>query len=96
MVIRSGFGSGDVPAAVHLSIDAALCPALQRCRFCPAPERLAAAGCVRGDAGSAFLLWMGSLKFTSVASSTMIMALEPVFIMLGAYLLYKEKTACPP
>ncbi|UQZ37050.1 EamA family transporter [Paenibacillus sp. PK3_47] len=39
-----------------------------------------------------FLLWMGSLKFTSVASSTMIMALEPVFIMLGAYLLYKERS----
>lgn len=36
---------------------------------------------------------MGSLKFTSVASSTMIMALEPVFIMLGAYLLYKEKSS---
>lgn len=40
-----------------------------------------------------FLLWMGSLKFTSVASSTMIMALEPVFIMLGAYVLYKEKSS---
>ncbi|WP_208619474.1 DMT family transporter [Paenibacillus helianthi] len=39
-----------------------------------------------------FLLWMGSLKYTSVASSTMIMALEPVFIMLGAYILYKEKS----
>ncbi|WP_019910840.1 DMT family transporter [Paenibacillus sp. HW567] len=38
-----------------------------------------------------FLLWMGSLKYTSVASSTMIMALEPVFIMLGAYILYKER-----
>lgn len=39
-----------------------------------------------------FLLWMGSLKYTSVASSTMIMALEPVFIMLGAYILYKERS----
>ncbi|CAM4236157.1 DMT family transporter [Paenibacillus typhae] len=39
-----------------------------------------------------FLLWMGSLKFTSVASSTMIMALEPVFIMIGSYVLYKEKS----
>ncbi|SET29160.1 DMT family transporter [Paenibacillus sp. NFR01] len=39
-----------------------------------------------------FLLWMGSLKYTSVASSTMIMALEPAFIMLGAYVLYKEKS----
>jgi drug/metabolite transporter (DMT)-like permease len=40
-----------------------------------------------------FLLWMGSLKYTSVASSTMIMALEPVFIMVGVYFLYKERTA---
>ncbi|WP_209443630.1 DMT family transporter [Paenibacillus camerounensis] len=39
-----------------------------------------------------FLLWMGSLKFTSVASSTMIMALEPVFIMIGSYVLYKERS----
>ncbi|CQR56111.1 DMT family transporter [Paenibacillus riograndensis] len=39
-----------------------------------------------------FLLWMGSLKYTSVASSTMIMALEPVFIMLGAYILYKDRS----
>ncbi|MCE3201213.1 DMT family transporter [Paenibacillus sonchi] len=39
-----------------------------------------------------FLLWMGSLKYTSVASSTMIMALEPVFIMLGAYMLYKDRS----
>ena len=40
-----------------------------------------------------FLLWMGSLNFTSVASSTMIMALEPLFIMLGAYILYKERNS---
>ncbi|AKG34710.1 DMT family transporter [Paenibacillus durus] len=40
-----------------------------------------------------FLLWMGSLEYTSVASSTMIMALEPVFIMIGSYILYKERSA---
>ncbi|MEK3904894.1 MULTISPECIES: DMT family transporter [unclassified Paenibacillus] len=40
-----------------------------------------------------FLLWMGSLNYTSVASSTMIMALEPLFIMLGAYILYKERNS---
>lgn len=39
-----------------------------------------------------FLLWMGSLKYTSVASSTMIMSLEPVFIMAGSYILYKERS----
>ncbi|KAA9004164.1 DMT family transporter [Paenibacillus spiritus] len=39
-----------------------------------------------------FLLWMGSLRYTSVASSTMILALEPLFIMIGAYVWYKERT----
>ncbi len=40
-----------------------------------------------------FLLWMGSLKLTSVSSSTIILSLEPVFIVLGAYLVYKERTS---
>ncbi|WP_238651694.1 DMT family transporter [Paenibacillus piscarius] len=40
-----------------------------------------------------FLLWMGSLNYTSVASSTMIMALEPLFIMIGAYILFKERNS---
>lgn len=56
-------------------------------------KRLANAHPLRRNACAALLLWMGSLKYTSVASSTMIMALEPVFIMLGVYFLYKEKTA---
>jgi drug/metabolite transporter (DMT)-like permease len=38
-----------------------------------------------------FLLWMGSLKYTTVASSTIILALEPVFIWCGAYFLFKER-----
>lgn len=38
-----------------------------------------------------FLLWMGSLKYTTVSSSTIILALEPVFIWIGAYILFKEK-----
>ncbi|WP_152402509.1 DMT family transporter [Paenibacillus cellulositrophicus] len=40
-----------------------------------------------------FLLWMGSLKLTSVSSSTIILALEPVFIVIGAFFFYKEKTS---
>lgn len=40
-----------------------------------------------------FLLWMGSLQWTSVASSTIILALQPVFVMIGAYILFKEKTS---
>ncbi|MGF7050293.1 drug/metabolite transporter (DMT)-like permease [Paenibacillus sp. DS2015] len=38
-----------------------------------------------------FLLWMGSLKYTTVSSSTIILALEPVFIWIGAYILFKER-----
>lgn len=39
-----------------------------------------------------FLLWMSSLVYTSVASSTMIMALEPLFIMAGAFVFFRERT----
>ncbi|MFC5701147.1 DMT family transporter [Cohnella faecalis] len=39
-----------------------------------------------------FLLWMASLNYTSIASSTIILALEPVFVMIGAYFAFREKT----
>ncbi|WP_166246109.1 DMT family transporter [Paenibacillus turpanensis] len=42
--------------------------------------------------GLHFLLWMGSLRFTTVASSTVLMTLEPVLVMAGAYFLYRERT----
>ncbi|WNB90195.1 DMT family transporter [Bacillus sp. NEB1478] len=42
-----------------------------------------------------FLFWMGSLKLTTVASSTILLSLQPVFVMVGAYLLFKEKTTKP-
>jgi len=38
-----------------------------------------------------FLLWMASLNYTSIASSTIILTLEPVFVMIGAYLAFKDK-----
>lgn len=38
-----------------------------------------------------FLFWMSSLRLTSVASSTIIMALEPLFVMVGAFFVFKEK-----
>ncbi|RKP58026.1 DMT family transporter [Cohnella endophytica] len=38
-----------------------------------------------------FLLWMESLNYTSIASSTIILALEPVFVMIGAYFLFKDR-----
>ncbi|NBC68189.1 EamA family transporter [Paenibacillus sacheonensis] len=38
-----------------------------------------------------FLLWMASLTYTSIASSTILLALEPVFVMVGAYFLFKDR-----
>lgn len=35
--------------------------------------------------GLHFLLWMESLRHTTVASSTMILALEPILVVLGSY-----------
>lgn len=39
-----------------------------------------------------FLLWMESLNYTSIASSTIILSLEPVLVMIGAYLIYKDRS----
>ncbi|MEO3945006.1 DMT family transporter [Gorillibacterium sp. CAU 1737] len=41
--------------------------------------------------GLHFLFWMGSLRYTSVASSTAIIALEPVLVMLGSYWAFRER-----
>ncbi|MDQ6419503.1 DMT family transporter [Paenibacillus sp. LHD-117] len=41
--------------------------------------------------GLHFLLWMASLRLTTVASSTVILTLEPVIVMLGSYWIYKTK-----
>lgn len=38
-----------------------------------------------------FLLWMSSLRLTTVASSTVILTLEPVIVMLGSYWLFRTK-----
>jgi drug/metabolite transporter (DMT)-like permease len=38
-----------------------------------------------------FLLWMESLNYTSIASSTIILSLEPVFVMIGAYFVFKDR-----
>lgn len=42
-----------------------------------------------------FALWFGSLKLTTVASSTIILALQPIVALLGGYLIYKERTNIP-
>jgi drug/metabolite transporter (DMT)-like permease len=42
--------------------------------------------------GLHFLFWMGSLRYTSVASSTALMSLEPIFVMIGSYFIFKQRT----
>ncbi|MDM5298241.1 DMT family transporter [Bacillus pumilus] len=42
--------------------------------------------------GLHFVLWFGSLKLTTVASSTIIIALQPIVSLLGGFLLYRERT----
>ncbi|WP_309091738.1 DMT family transporter [Domibacillus sp.] len=39
-----------------------------------------------------FVLWFGSLKLTTVASSTIILALQPLVSMAGGFLLFRERT----
>ncbi len=40
-----------------------------------------------------FALWFGSLKLTTVASSTIILSFQPIIALLGGYLIYKERTS---
>ena len=40
-----------------------------------------------------FILWFESLNYTSVASSTVLVTLQPVFAFIGTYLFFKEKVA---
>ena len=41
--------------------------------------------------GLHFLLWMASLSYTTVSSSTALLTLEPIFVMIGSYYFFKEK-----
>ncbi|ETT86642.1 DMT family transporter [Viridibacillus sp. FSL R5-0477] len=38
-----------------------------------------------------YVLWFESLEYTSVASSTVIVTLQPLFSMVGGYFLFKER-----
>lgn len=49
---------------------------------------LAASGIILGVH---FLLWMSSLRLTTVASSTVILTLEPVLVMLGSMWIFRAK-----
>ncbi|WP_256337927.1 DMT family transporter [Paenibacillus sp. 276b] len=41
--------------------------------------------------GLHFLFWMESLVHTSVASSMVILSLQPLFVMVGSYFIFKER-----
>ncbi|TNJ63386.1 DMT family transporter [Paenibacillus hemerocallicola] len=41
--------------------------------------------------GLHFLFWMESLVYTSVASSMVILSLQPLFVMIGSYFLFREQ-----
>ncbi|WP_435923994.1 DMT family transporter [Paenibacillus sp. DYY-L-2] len=41
--------------------------------------------------GLHFLLWMSSLRLTTVASSTVILTLEPILVMIGSFFLFGAK-----
>ncbi|MFS0780444.1 DMT family transporter [Bacillus sp. 1P06AnD] len=38
-----------------------------------------------------FILWFESLRYTSVASSTVLVTIQPIFAFMGAFLFFKEK-----
>jgi drug/metabolite transporter (DMT)-like permease len=40
-----------------------------------------------------FILWIGSLKYTTVASSTILITLQPIFVMALAYFTLKERAS---
>ncbi len=40
-----------------------------------------------------FILWFESLNYTSVASSTVLVTLQPLFAFVGTYIFFKEKVA---
>ncbi|KYP81668.1 DMT family transporter [Ferroacidibacillus organovorans] len=39
-----------------------------------------------------FVFWIGSLFYTSVASSTLFLSLQPIFAMIGSFVFFREKT----
>ena len=43
--------------------------------------------------GTHFALWFKSLELTTVASSTIILALQPIVALAGGFLVYKERTS---
>lgn len=40
-----------------------------------------------------FIIWFESLRYTSIASSTVLVTLQPIFAFLGTYFFFKEKVS---
>jgi drug/metabolite transporter (DMT)-like permease len=40
-----------------------------------------------------FASWISSIKYTSITSSTVLVNTQPVFVVLGSYLIYREKSS---
>ncbi|XBO85775.1 EamA family transporter [Bacillus licheniformis] len=40
-----------------------------------------------------FILWFRSLEYTSVASSVVLVTLQPIFSFIGTYFLFKERVS---
>jgi drug/metabolite transporter (DMT)-like permease len=55
----------------------------------PTAGRLALSGVMLG---LHFLLWMESLRYTTVASSTALLTLEPIFVMIGSLVAFRQRT----
>jgi len=43
-----------------------------------------------------FILWFVSLRYTSVASSVVLVTTQPIFVVLGSFLLFREKIGLKP
>lgn len=41
-----------------------------------------------------FATWVTSLNYTSIASSTVLVTMQPLFVIAGGYLFYKERITC--
>lgn len=42
-----------------------------------------------------FAVWIASLNYTSVASSTVLVTMQPLFVIAGGYIFYREKVKLP-
>ena len=69
-----------------------LCKRENREQLANLPRKLLFTGILSGFILAVhYVLWFESLKFTSVASSVVLVTLQPLFTILGSYLLWQER-----